>query len=74
MDRLDRIYGMHRILCAARRPVSRRQLAEHLECTESTVYRVSHALETHFGSCVKPWLRDCDEPRHYIDRNLVRSD
>jgi predicted DNA-binding transcriptional regulator YafY len=53
MDRLDRIYALHKILCAARRPVSRRQLAERLECTESTVYRVSHALETHFGAPIE---------------------
>ena len=53
MDRLDRIYALHKILRAARRPVPRRRLAEHLECTESTVYRVSHALETHFGAPIE---------------------
>jgi predicted DNA-binding transcriptional regulator YafY len=53
MDRLDRIYALHKILREARRPVSRRRIAERLECTESTVYRVRHALETHFGAPIE---------------------
>lgn len=53
MDRLDRIFELHKILRAARYPVSRRQLSERLECSESTVYRVSHALETHFGAPIE---------------------
>lgn len=53
MDRLDRIYTMHRILQTARYPVPRQRLAERLECSESTVYRVRDALEAHFGAPVE---------------------
>jgi len=53
MDRLDRIYALHRILKAARYPVSRQRLAEELECSESTVYRVRDALATHFGAPIE---------------------
>lgn len=53
MDRLDRIYVLHRILKTSRYPVSRQRLVGELECSESTVYRVRHALETHFGAPIE---------------------
>lgn len=53
MDRLDRIYTLHRILKQSRWPVSRQYLAERLECSESTVYRVRDALVSHFHAPVE---------------------
>ena len=53
MDRLDRIYALHGILKARRYPVSRQQLADELDCAESTVYRVRNALISHFGAPVE---------------------
>ncbi|MES1944995.1 transcriptional regulator [Salinisphaera sp. PC39] len=53
MDRLDRIYALHGILKARRYPVSRQQLADELDCSESTVYRVRDALISHFGAPVE---------------------
>lgn len=53
MDRLDRIYALHGILKARRYPVSRQQLANELDCSESTVYRVRDALISHFGAPVE---------------------
>lgn len=40
MDRFHRIYRLHAELARARRPVSRRQLEERLECSPATVKRI----------------------------------
>jgi len=45
MDRLDRIFELHRILKVSRYPVPRPLLAEKLECSDSTLYHVRHRLE-----------------------------
>ena len=39
MDRFDRIFQFHRVLQAARTPVSRKRLEEECECTRATVAR-----------------------------------
>ena len=53
MDRLDRIYTLHRLLKSARYPLSRERLADELQCSESTVYRVSDALRDRLGAPVE---------------------
>ncbi|MBD8525477.1 helix-turn-helix transcriptional regulator [Pseudomarimonas arenosa] len=43
MDRYERILSLHRLLSAARYPVSLQRLMEELECSRATVYRdVAH--------------------------------
>lgn len=45
MDRLDRIYELHRLLKAARYPIARQRLAEQLQCSDSTLYHIRNRLE-----------------------------
>lgn len=53
MDRLDRIFALHRILKSRRYPVGRDVLAGELACSESTIYRVRDALITYFSAPVE---------------------
>ena len=39
MERIERIHALHRILSAARYPVTVQRLQEDLECSRATVYR-----------------------------------
>ena len=39
MERIERIHALHRILSAARYPVTVQRLQEGLECSRGTVYR-----------------------------------
>ena len=43
-DRFDRIYQLHHLLDAARRPRPLRRLAEDMECSERTVKRTISTL------------------------------
>ena len=45
MDKFDRIQKLHRIFKSRRLPVSKRALAEELECTERNVQRLLDALK-----------------------------
>ncbi len=53
MDRLDRIYTLHRILKTSRYPVSRQRIADELGCSQSTVYRIKDALCGQLGAPVE---------------------
>ena len=39
MERIERIHALHRILTAARYPVTVQRLQQELECSRATVYR-----------------------------------
>lgn len=50
MDRLQRIYGLHRILVSHRLPVAHATLQEKLECSRATVSRIIQELRLYFNA------------------------
>ncbi len=67
MERFERVVRLHRILSAARRPVSRQRLMEELECSRATLYRVVAFLRDHLGAPL-----ESDEAQgFYYDRRLA---
>jgi predicted DNA-binding transcriptional regulator YafY len=53
MDLFDRIFQVHRILRAARGPVSRATLQERLECSRATVGRVIEEMRDFLGAPIE---------------------
>lgn len=53
MDKFTRILLLHRILVNARRPVSRAQLEEQLECSAASVKRIIRELRDYAGAPVE---------------------
>lgn len=50
MDKFDRIYALHTLLSAARRPVSRQHIIDRLECSRSTFMRHIEVLRDYLGA------------------------
>lgn len=50
MDKLDRLYQLHQLLCNRRTPISLGQLAEQMECSEKTVKRYKDQLQLFFNA------------------------
>ncbi|TXT26508.1 MAG: Uncharacterized protein FD134_531 [Gallionellaceae bacterium] len=44
MDRMQRIYKLHRIISSRRHPVPRTVLEQELECSRATIKRIIKAL------------------------------
>ncbi len=65
MDRFDRIYQLHHLLAAARRPVSRRRIEEELECSGRTVKRILQAMRDYLGA---PIGYDRERNGYFYDR------
>lgn len=57
MDKFDRIYELHKILCDRRTPISCEHLMRRLECAEPTVYRPIRALKHYLHAPVE-WHED----------------
>lgn len=53
MNRLERIYQLHNILNAARRPVPMNHLMERMECTRATVNRVIREMRLYLGAPIE---------------------
>lgn len=53
MDKFDRVYAAHSILSQRRSPISRRDLAERLECSVPTVYRIVSLLRTQLNAPIE---------------------
>ncbi len=53
MDLIDRIYELHRILRAARRPVPRTVLTERLECSRATLTRLISRMRDFLGAPIE---------------------
>lgn len=53
MDRFDRIYDLHKILSAARYPVSRQKLEQELECSRATVKRIIESMRLYLNAPIK---------------------
>jgi predicted DNA-binding transcriptional regulator YafY len=53
MDRFDRIYALHRILSAARVPVSRNRIEQELECSRATVKRIIESMRLYLGAPIE---------------------
>ena len=65
MDRFDRIYDLHKILSAARHPVSRQRLEDELECSRATVKRIIEAMRLYLNAPIK---YDRTRNGYYYDR------
>lgn len=50
MDKFDRIYQLHNILRARRAPIGREEIAQRLECSEPTVYRLVRILRDYLSA------------------------
>lgn len=53
MDRFDRIFELHRILSAARRPVSRTRIEQELECSRATAKRIIEAMRLYLNAPIE---------------------
>ncbi len=67
MDKFERVVRLHRILAAARRPVSRQRLMDELDCSRATLYRTVAFLRDHLGA---PLESDEEQSGFYYDRSL----
>ena len=65
MEKIDQLQKLHRILLARKQPVSKRFLAEQLECTEKSVSRYINILR---DMCLAPIEYEPQQGWHY-DRN-----
>lgn len=52
MDKIERLFELHRILATRRTPIPLRDLTEHLQCSESTVRRLLRRLDNDRGAPV----------------------
>ena len=68
MSRLERVYHLHNILRARRRPVSRKQLMEELQCSQATLYRLIAQLRDELGA---PLEQDPDTRDYFYDHSLA---
>ena len=66
MDRFDRIYDLHKILSAARYPVSRQKLEQELECSRATVKRIIESMRLYLNA---PILYDRKLNGYIYDRS-----
>ncbi|MGD2082971.1 MAG: WYL domain-containing protein [Chromatiales bacterium] len=66
MDRFDRIFDLHRLLSAARRPVSRARIQEELECSRATAKRVIESMRLYLNAPIK---YDREHNGYYYDRS-----
>jgi predicted DNA-binding transcriptional regulator YafY len=64
MDRLQRIYKLHQVISAHRRPVPHSLLQEKLECSRATVTRVIEEMRLHFNA---PLKYDREHNGYYYD-------
>jgi proteasome accessory factor C len=70
MDKLDRIFDLHKILSARRNPFPFSTLKENLECAESTVRRLIGKLRDELGALLvhdrraRGWHYDCPQGEH----------
>lgn len=53
MNRIDRIYQLHRILANRRTPIAREALEEKMECSRSTVNRVIQEMRLYFNAPIE---------------------
>jgi len=53
MNRIDRIYQLHRLLANRRTPISREAIEEKMECSRSTVTRVIQEMRLYFNAPIK---------------------
>ncbi len=64
MDRLQRIYQLHRLIASRRQPISHLILEEKLECSRATVNRIIEELRLHFNA---PLKYDREHNGYYYD-------
>lgn len=64
MDRLQRIYKLHRVISARRHPVPRTTLEQELECSRATVKRIIQEMKLYFNS---PLEYDRERNGYYYD-------
>jgi predicted DNA-binding transcriptional regulator YafY len=64
MDRLQRIYKLHRVVSSRCHPVSHETLQKELECSRATVTRVIEEMRLHFNA---PLKYDREHNGYYYD-------
>ncbi len=64
MDKLQRIYKLHRLISSRRHPVSRKILEQELECSRATVKRIIEDLKLYFNA---PLEYDRERNGYYYD-------
>ncbi len=70
MDRLQRIYKLHRVLSLRRHPVSHETLQKELECSRATVTRVIEEMRLHFNA---PLKYDRERNGYYYDTETGKN-
>ena len=68
MSKLERLYHLHDLFRQRRRPASRSELMEALECSQATLYRLIQELRDRFGA---PLEKDPETGGYYYDRSLA---
>jgi predicted DNA-binding transcriptional regulator YafY len=64
LDKLDRIYALHKRLSEARYPIPRQQLEQALECSRSTFMRLVDTMRDYLGAPLS-----CNSDGWYYDRH-----
>jgi predicted DNA-binding transcriptional regulator YafY len=64
MDRFDRIFDLHKLLSAARQPVSRQRIEQELECSRATAKRIIESMRLYLNAPIK---YDRDRNGYYYD-------
>jgi proteasome accessory factor C len=65
MDKFEKIYELHRVLFSRRTPITTRDLAERLECSEQTAKRIARTLRNNFNA---PLIYSRERNGWYYDR------
>jgi len=53
MDKFDRVYGLHALLCAADAPVTKSQIETVLECSQESVEHIIKDMRLHLDAPIK---------------------
>lgn len=65
MDRLQRIYKLHRVISSRRQPVPRTLLEQELECSRATVKRIIEEMKLYFNA---PIVYDRSRNGYHYDK------
>ncbi|OGS92452.1 MAG: transcriptional regulator [Gallionellales bacterium GWA2_60_18] len=70
MDRLQRIYKLHRVISSRRHPVPRTTLEQELECSRATVKRIIQEMKLYFNA---PLEYDRERNGYYYDTQAEQT-
>lgn len=67
MDKFDRVYGLHALLCAADAPVEKSEIAVALECTADAIEHIIKDMRLYLDAPIK---YDTDTKGYFYDKTI----